>query len=372
MKNDTLYDRLENCLADSIVPKRAFVGLDGFIDEIFSVVDKRLDADHYSRIETIEAYGKRILEGSGLSLNLEIVSLAQKIGGNGPIYASGLKKFGVRTDYIGAVGTDQIHPVFSELISEDTSIIGVAEPAHTDAYEFYDGKIIVSQLESLNALTWEKILDILPKEKFIYLMERADIFSLNNWTMIPDMNRIWEHMLDEIVPTMDVHCKIAFFDLADPRKRPDRDILEALELIKRFSLCGFRTMLGLNFKESQQIVSLIRNGESVDSLEKSAHYIADYLGVECVVVHRTDLAASVQNGRYAEAAGPYCKTPKIKTGCGDIFNSGFVFAQAQRWPQDVCIMMGAMASGYYVRNARTATLEDIVAYCNESKKEFLQ
>ena len=79
MKNDTLYDRLENCLAGSIVPKRAFVGLDGFIDEIFSVVDKRLDADHYSRIETIEAYGKRILEGSGLSLNLEIVSLAQKI-----------------------------------------------------------------------------------------------------------------------------------------------------------------------------------------------------------------------------------------------------------------------------------------------------
>ncbi len=364
---DTLYDELKNRLAGLIVPKRAVVGLDGFIDEILAVVDKRLNGTGYTRIETIEDYGNRILEGSGLSLNLEVVTLAKKIGGNGPIYAGGLKKLGVKTDYIGAIGVNKVHSIFSELISEDCSITGVAEPAHTDAYEFRDGKIITSRLETLNTLTWEKIQEIVPQGRWVSLMERADIFSLNNWTMIPEMNRIWEHILDEVVPVMnvDLQNKIAFFDLADPRKREDKDILDALELIRRFSSCGFRTMLGLNFKESQQIISLVGKNGNMDSLEDSARCIAEYLNIECVAVHRTDIASSVQNGVYTEAAGPYCKKPRIKTGCGDIFNSGFVFAQAQGWPQDVCLMMGAMTSGYYVRNAQTAAIEDIIACCVE-------
>lgn len=147
---DTLYDELKNRLAGLIVPKRAVVGLDGFIDEILAVVDKRLNGTGYTRIETIEDYGNRILEGSGLSLNLEVVTLAKKIGGNGPIYAGGLKKLGVKTDYIGAIGVNKVHSIFSELISEDCSITGVAEPAHTDAYEFRDGKIITSRLETLD------------------------------------------------------------------------------------------------------------------------------------------------------------------------------------------------------------------------------
>ena len=361
-----LYERLKDCLERPVLPKRALIGLDGFIDEILAVVDKRLDGDHYSRIETVEDYGRRILEGSGLSLNVEVVSLAKKIGGNGPIYAGGLKKLGIRTDYIGAVGVKQVHPVFSELISKETTITGVAEPAHTDAYEFCDGKIITSRLETLNTLTWEKIQSVVPQEKFVSLMDGADIFSLNNWTMIPDMNRIWKHILDDIIPKMntDLRNKIAFFDLADPRKRQDTDILEALELIRRFSSCGFRTMLGLNFKESMQIMALIESGKKADSLEISARCIAEYLGIECVTVHKTDIACSVQNHRYAEAAGPYCTTPKIKTGCGDIFNSGFVFAQVQGWSQEMCLLMGAMTSGRYVRTAQTATLEEIAGFCD--------
>ena len=39
----------------------AFVGLDGFVDEIIHAVDKRDDAETYHRLPTIEALGDRIV-----------------------------------------------------------------------------------------------------------------------------------------------------------------------------------------------------------------------------------------------------------------------------------------------------------------------
>ena len=137
------------------------IGLDGFVDEVVHAVDQRTSADEYSRISTIREYGERILEGSGLSLNLEIVPIRRKIGGNGPIYADGLKRYGGDLTYIGCVGEEGLHPLFREL-AKGSRVIGVADPGQTDAMEFLDGKIIRSKTESLNRLTWEKIIRKVP------------------------------------------------------------------------------------------------------------------------------------------------------------------------------------------------------------------
>ena len=64
---------------------KLLLGFDGFIDEIIHVVDKRIDSENFKRIETIEDLAKRIQKASGLSTNIELVPVAKKIGGNGPI-----------------------------------------------------------------------------------------------------------------------------------------------------------------------------------------------------------------------------------------------------------------------------------------------
>ena len=71
--------------------KRAVIGMDGFVDEVVYVVDQRISKDDYTRIMTIQDYAVRIAQGAGLSTNVEIVTIQKKIGGNGPIYAQGLK-----------------------------------------------------------------------------------------------------------------------------------------------------------------------------------------------------------------------------------------------------------------------------------------
>jgi hypothetical protein len=73
----------------------AFVGLDGFVDEIIHVVDKRDDAENYHRLPTIDALAERIAKAAGRSTNIELVVERTKLGGNGPIMANALARLGI-------------------------------------------------------------------------------------------------------------------------------------------------------------------------------------------------------------------------------------------------------------------------------------
>ena len=131
--------------------KRVFLGLDGFVDEVLHVVRKRFDADSYEREEYMEDYGKRILNAAGVSMNVEMVPVRRKIGGNGVILANALKQHGIDVVYLGTCGREKLHTVFEDF-GRDIRVISVGEPAHTDAIEFKNGKIISSQLNHLEAV----------------------------------------------------------------------------------------------------------------------------------------------------------------------------------------------------------------------------
>src|SRR5690606_257306 len=117
MKNSDLRyacaDALEAAAARA-TQLTAFLGLDGFVDEIISVVDERRSANDYSRIPTISALAERIAAAAGRSTNIELVTTRTKLGGNGPIMGNALAALGVRVTYLGALGYPNIHPVFEE------------------------------------------------------------------------------------------------------------------------------------------------------------------------------------------------------------------------------------------------------------------
>src|SRR4026209_2020101 len=92
----------------------AFVGLDGFVDEIIHVVDKRDDAETYQRLPTIEALRHRAGAAAEKSTNIEEVSQRTKLGGNGPSMANALARLGIKVTYVGALGYPIMHPVFNE------------------------------------------------------------------------------------------------------------------------------------------------------------------------------------------------------------------------------------------------------------------
>src|SRR5205085_1828591 len=73
----------------------AFIGLDGFVDEILHVVDKRESAEKYVRLPKIAQLAQRLAAAAGQSTNIELVSQLTKLGGNGPIMANALASLGL-------------------------------------------------------------------------------------------------------------------------------------------------------------------------------------------------------------------------------------------------------------------------------------
>src|SRR6186713_1178741 len=92
----------------------AFIGLDGFVDEILHVVDKRESAEKFVRLPTIARYAERLAAAAGKSTNVELVTQLTKLGGNGPIMANALAGLGLPVTYLGNLGYPNLHPVFAE------------------------------------------------------------------------------------------------------------------------------------------------------------------------------------------------------------------------------------------------------------------
>ncbi|MCU0785854.1 MAG: hypothetical protein MUF81_17785, partial [Verrucomicrobia bacterium] len=80
--------------ADGVRRMKAFIGLDGFVDEIVHVVDKRENAEKFTRMPMMAQWGERIRAAAGKSTNIELVSQLTKLGGNGPIMANAMASFG--------------------------------------------------------------------------------------------------------------------------------------------------------------------------------------------------------------------------------------------------------------------------------------
>jgi hypothetical protein len=51
--------------APSLAGRRAVIGLDGFVDEIIAVVDKRHSLEAYDEIDTIATLGEKVVAAAG-------------------------------------------------------------------------------------------------------------------------------------------------------------------------------------------------------------------------------------------------------------------------------------------------------------------
>jgi len=361
--------RLE-AVASRVPELSAFVGLDGFVDEILHVVDKRHDADRFDRVPTIAAYGQRLVAAAGRSTNVELVRAMTKLGGNGPIMANALASFGLRVSYLGALGYPALHPVFDEF-SRRAEVASICDPGLTDALEFDDGKILVGKHYTLKEVNWANICTRYGKDRFALKFASADLVGFVNWTMLPFMSDIWASIQSELLPGLMGERRKLFVDLADPEKRLPSDIERALDLIARFQ-SRFDVILGLNEKEAYEIARVLgldatpRDPEGLAALTLDIH---SRVPVTTLVVHPVAYALASDGSAVEVVEGPVCRKPRITTGAGDHFNSGFCLGKLLGLSNADAVLCGVSTSGHYVRTAKSPSVADLVHLMRHWPKE---
>ncbi|MDX2186638.1 MAG: carbohydrate kinase family protein [Opitutaceae bacterium] len=356
-------------LSGKIQGKHCVAGFDGFVDTIVTPVATRHGVgEQFKAIDNITEFSQRIQGAAGKSTNIEYFPRMDKLGGNGPIMCNALLAAGTSLTYIGALGSDHVHPVFGEMVAKSKAVYTVAAPGHTTAVEFLDGKIMFGMIRSLDDVTFPSIEAKMGRRCLDQEFGSADLVALVNWTMIPYMTSIFNELRTNVFPSLPRKHRRFFFDLADPEKRLVEDLRIALKEISGFQAHGDVT-LGLNLKEAQQVHSALGLGEFVGEdeglLKAVAARLRESLAIACVVVHPRKSAACATVAGTAWVPGPYCENPLITTGAGDHFNAGFSVGQLLGASPEACLTLGVCTSGHYVRTAKSPTLHDLEAFLSQ-------
>jgi sugar/nucleoside kinase (ribokinase family) len=353
--------------APTLGAKRAAIGLDGFVDEIIAVVDKRHSLEAYNEVDTIATFGRKVSDAAGKSANFELVVKRMKLGGNGPIMANALAAAGVGVTYVGAVGHPAIHPVFQEM-AEQATVLSIGEPGHTDALEFADGKLMLGKYtREMSEVNWDNLMARVGKDRWVQLLEESDLVGMVNWVMLPFLGQIWEKSLELGYPNRRGKNRILFIDLCDPEKRTHADILAAMETLTKYQE-HVDVILGLNLAETSAIAAVIDlpiKGDAEAQIVQTAQRIREKLNLHCVVVHPRRGAAAATAGESGTFAGPFIEDPKISTGAGDHFNAGFCLGRVLGLDLNESLCVGTATSGYYVRTGVSPTAAQLADFIAE-------
>ena len=340
-------------------------GFDGFVDTILHVVSERHSPAEYTRLLTLEEFAQRVLAASGgRNMNIEMVTRLTKIGGNGPILSYALAHFGIQASYIGSLGWPKLHPVFDDF-AKRIKTYSIGEPGYSDAIEFIDGKLVCGKQQSVSDISWQSILNALSLDELSTLVKQAGLIAFLNWGIVFSMTEIMNEFLHHIGNHLAGPRKPLFIDTTDPAKRSEADILGLVEVLPRLAH-KFEVHLGFNLRESTFIARALGLAEPaanspLDVLAYSKE-LRERLRIDGVVIHWSRYAAGTDANSGACVEAQFTGSPKITTGAGDHFNAGFCLGRLLRGDMDTNIRLGIATSGYYVRQAHSPTVPELIEF----------
>jgi hypothetical protein len=327
------------------------VGLDGFLDRIHHAVRAR-DQTGMLRMKTVEELRNRIVPGQ--SANVEWTLEAERIGGNGALLAGALGALGIPTTLLANLSNNhedlQIAEPFLPLLQKGVKLWSYGQFAVTDALEFVDGKLFFGQMAGLLQLRWEQLQDRIGQQALLQFW-KSPIVCLTNWTMIPFSNEVWKGF-----SSFGEGPKWVFVDLAEPAKRSDQDLQEALTILQGMPA---KVVLGLNERESLRVASLSKAPPELD-LGERLEMIQRVWGLEAVVLHTRDRAIWQGQEQQVLQWQPFAQ-PRTLTGAGDHFNAGLVAALSRGCDPRLCLLAGVAVAQFWIQHGEDLSRPEFLA-----------
>lgn len=364
----SLISRLETTQPS---PARALVGFDGYVDRIQKVVRAKSPAsrEYFDGIGELAAQIQTLVGKSG---QIELVTLATKIGGNAPILAHALASLGTPNWCIGPLD----EPIFEQM-HPHCSRISVGPPATTNALEFGDGKIMLSEVQPFELLRWAYIAQQIGLDGLRQQYLTCRLLAFVDWANLPHGSDVWAGYLTDIVQTTPVDTPPYFlFDLCDPTKRSATEISDCLAIVAAYAPYG-QVLLGMNENEARRIYLALNGHSPADTarleltpdLTTIAVFIQQQTGIPSVLIHPTDHSLVATAAGIERQNGRLVPIPKVLTGAGDNLNAGYCWGMLNGFDTSACLLLGMAASGAYIQNGYSPTVQDLIAYLTNWQRE---
>lgn len=367
MDNSVLLENLTARLQQTSGLKevRGLFGIDGYVDDLYSVVCKRKGAEKVEVFSSLEQFYDRIQTAIRKSADHEILLKDSRAGGNAILTAHCLSRLGASMQCIGLFGKSTLHPAFKQL-NTDCELISLGAPAHTIAFEFSDGKLMFGELSQLHAVSWDKVTEVVPVNDLYERIAACQIIGMVNWAATLNMDSIMKHIYEEIVlklPENILNEKIFFFDTSDIRARTEKEFRNFLAMIGLLTEKS-RVVISFNENEARTAAAII-GLKADDDLVKLNRKMFEMFKTEELVFHTLDGALACNKDTQVEVPGLHVENPAISTGGGDNFNGGLCAGLLMKLPLDQQLLLANGVASYYVAKGSSGTIEEILKYMKE-------
>ena len=146
---------------------------DGFIDEVWELVDTRNSVDSFTLLGQMKQFSDRIAMAGTGGMGIEITKKRRDFGGFTCNIGCAAASLGVDVVMAGLYGKGEMDPVFKPL-EKLSRVITMGDPATTHVLEFNDGKILMTDMQALFDMTWPFLIDALGKDALVDLLVKSD------------------------------------------------------------------------------------------------------------------------------------------------------------------------------------------------------
>ena len=372
---DSITKKLET-VQTRIIKKSCFLGFDGYVDSLYSLVQSRMSAKKWTRMESMKSFGELLIDVAGSSANIERVLKKRIFGGFAPNTCRALNAFGVKIYLIAALGHPKLNEFYFQL--PEVESIPISNPGQTLGLEFDDGKVMITDFTPILNIDWKMLMDNVKLGKLIKIIEASDIIGFGHWALIPNLNDIWQHFLDELFPSIsNLKEKIFFVDIADIRKRSRQDLLDLVKILQKIDQL-VPVMLSANDLEAHFLSKVLDNVKTFAPYqENSTDYIDGgkrlntEMNLSYLVIHSPHFATiSTVEDHYWITEG-FTSKPKFTVGAGDYFHSGTVLGLSCGLTPPEAILMGNALTAIFVRTGNSPNFNQLSQFISRYM-EFIE
>jgi sugar/nucleoside kinase (ribokinase family) len=368
--DDTTGEAVAACRRDlpSPIPvPDTVLGFDGFVDTVRRVVDERHDAESFDPMTELGAFGERIAASADerSSITVEWTRDGTRTGGHTCHVARALIGLGGRPTMIGAYG-DPERDVFADEFGAARRY-SFGEPNYTEAVEFDDGKLLVTETGATRTLDWETLADAVGVETLAARLDGADVLGMGYWVVIPDFPSILTGLRERVWPTLDDPPGTVLVDPGDVRQLADDVLTDGIEPLRRFATVAPVT-LSANRAEMFHLADALDAPSG--SLSAAATAVRDRLGLRRAVAHAADASVAAGPERTVSVAVPRVADPAMTTSAGDHFNVGLALGLSAGLSDSAAVCLGNATAGVFVRTGDPPTEASLRAFLDRYLDAF--
>ena len=356
----TLADRI---LAQhlQLTASKVVLGFDAFVDVITRPIAEGSAGQICRYFETMEEFGRYIVDRSGMNGSVELAEQSIKLGGNTPNLAHALGRLGARIHCLAPFGQPEINAVFHPLLQYG-ELFSTGEPGISYALEFANSKLFLALNRAVNQLGWPQIIEALPLERLRDLTESARMICFLNWSEVPGSTSIIRELTANIL--MDLPgTRPLLIDLSDCTRRSTEDLNEILDLIAHLPP-SVQPVLSMNQNEANRVCRALSISKEIPEKE-SGRLLLDALNLHWVVFHNRLRSVLVSRKGFASYETRMTCEPQLLTGAGDNFNAGLCAGMIMELDPVDCLQLAGLTSGYYVEHANSASMSELVEYIKD-------